>query len=37
MIKFFVEKKIDVFTFEEKLPNGKKYKTVYLKIFLSKF
>ena len=34
MIKFFVViKLIDVFTFEEKLPNGKKYKTVYLKKF----
>ena len=25
------KKKIDVFTFEELLPNGKKHKTVYLK------
>ena len=27
------KKKIDVFTFEELLPNGKKYNTVYLKNF----
>ena len=33
MIKFFVEKKIEVFTFEEKLENKKKFKTVYLKDF----
>ena len=26
-------RKIEVFTFDEKLPNGKKYKTVYLKNF----
>ena len=32
MMKFIVEKKnIDVFTFEELLSNGKKYKSVYLK------
>ena len=30
---FCGEKKIDVFTFEESLPNGKKYKSVYSKIF----
>ena len=30
---FCGKKKIDVFTFEEVLPNGKKYKTVYLKNF----
>ena len=27
------DRKIEVFTFDEKLPNGKKYKTVYLKNF----
>ncbi len=27
------DRKIEVFTFDEKLPNGKKYKTVYLKDF----
>ena len=32
MIKYFVDQKtINVFTFEEVLPNNKKYKTVYLK------
>ena len=31
--KIFVEKEIDVFTFEEILPNGKKYNSVYLKNF----
>ena len=30
---FCGKKKIDVFTFEELLPNGKKYNTVYLKNF----
>ena len=30
---FCGEKKIDVFTFEELLPNGKKYKSVYSKNF----
>ena len=30
---FCGKKKIDVFTFEELLPNGKKYNTVYLKDF----
>ena len=30
---FCGKKEIDVFTFEEVLPNGKKYKTVYLKNF----
>ena len=34
MTQFFVaKKKIDVFSFEEKLPNNKIYKTVYLKNF----
>ena len=32
-IIFCGKKKIDVFTFEELLPNGKKYNTVYLKDF----
>ena len=33
MILFIVEKNLDVFTFEELLPNKKKYKSVYLKDF----
>ena len=31
MIKFLWKKNIDVFTFEEYLPNGKKHKQCYLK------